>query len=215
MLKQKNNNTFLVVGLGNPWEKYKNTRHNIGARVVDCFAKENKFSDFDFSKKFNCLISKKEFKEKEIILAKPQTFMNNSGSAVKTIMSNVKCQMSNVWIIHDDLDIDLGKIKIVKNCGSAGHKGIESIIDKLKTKNFIRIRVGIKPETEIPQKLKALKSKNSETIKKINIKKFVLEKFNEKEEEIIKQVAKKVEQAIEMILEQGLPQAMNTFNRGY
>ncbi|MBU2578540.1 aminoacyl-tRNA hydrolase [Patescibacteria group bacterium] len=198
MLKQKNNNTFLVVGLGNPWEKYKNTRHNIGARVVDCFAKENKFSDFDFSKKFNCLISKKEFKEKEIILAKPQTFMNNSGSAVKTIMSNVKCQMSNVWIIHDDLDIDLGKIKIVKNCGSAGHKGIESIIDKLKTKNFIRIRVGIKPES-----------------KKINIKKFVLEKFNEKEEEIIKQVAKKVEQAIEMILEQGLPQAMNTFNRGY
>jgi len=199
MLEKKNRNEFLIIGIGNPWEKYQRTRHNVGAWILDCFAKENNFPDFIFSEKFNFLNSEGELKEKKIILVKPQTFMNDSGQAVKRIIANYKLKIENFFVIHDDLDISLGKIKINQNCGSAGHKGVESIIRELKTKNFIRIRIGIKPENKV--------------LNDLNIEKFVLKKFDKKEQEIIEQVAKKVEKAIKTILEQGLPHAMNVFNK--
>lgn len=253
ILKQENRNIFLVVGLGNPWEKYKNTRHNIGSWVLDYFAKENNFSDFIFSKKFNSLISQNEFKGKKIVLAKPQTFMNDSGQAIKKLFTNCQLPTANLIIIHDDIDVGLGKIKIVKDCGSAGHKGIESAINELKTKNFIRIRIGVKPESDniatidnkttnnetsnnkMPQRPKKIDPLNfpqinfreNKSLQKNrgvfwegggmgggrDLKKFVLEKFNKKEKEIMEKIAKKIKQAIEMILEQGLSQAMNMFNK--
>lgn len=130
---------LFIVGLGNPGEKYKNTRHNIGFRVIDEFREKNNFSEFRISQKFNAEISKGEIAGQSVILAKPQTFMNNSGKAVKSLLRNL-------FVIHDDIDLPLGKIKIVKNRGSAGHKGVESIIKELGTKNFIRFRIGISPE---------------------------------------------------------------------
>ena len=154
---------IIVVGLGNPGKKYLNTRHNIGFEAIDQLAKENKFPEFKLAKKFNALVSK----EKEMILAKPQTFMNNSGQPVKTLYSFYKPK--ELIIIHDDIDLPLGKIRISKNRGSAGHKGVESIIKELGFKDFTRIRIGIQPEKDVVQ----------------NVEKFVLQKFKKQEKELI------------------------------
>ena len=158
---------MIFTGLGNPGPKYKNTRHNIGFEIIDHFAKENNFPEFKLSKKFNSLVSENTLNNKRILLAKPQTFMNNSGKAVKSLTSFYKS--SEIIIIHDDIDLLLGVIKVIKNRGSAGHKGIESIIKELGNKDFTRIRIGIQPEK--------IKPKNTE--------RFVLQKFSLKERKTI------------------------------
>jgi len=158
---------MIITGLGNPGEKYKNTRHNIGFQVLDEFAKENNFPEFKLQKKSNALISQKD----NIILAKPQTFMNQSGKSVKKL----KRPGSLLCIVHDDIDLPLGKIKIVKGRGSAGHKGVESIIKELSSKDFFRLRIGIQPKTGKPR----------------NVEKFVLQNLTKQEEKIIKQAIKK------------------------
>jgi len=189
----------LIVGLGNPGEKYKNTRHNVGFRAVDEIAANFQFPIFNFQSIFNAKISKGTFKDKDIILVKPQTFMNLSGKAVKKIIRNWKLEIRNLIVIHDDLDLPLGKIKIVKNRGTAGHKGVESIIKELGTKNFVRFRIGIKPKPY------TLTSKTLDN--------FVLQKFNKDEEEILKEVIKKAVEAIETIIKEGIEKAMNLFNK--
>ena len=145
---------ILIVGLGNPGRKYENTRHNIGSRAI---------------------AELKVFNLENVILAKPSTFMNESGKAVKKLINNYQLTISNLIVIHDDIDLPLGKIRIVKNRGAAGHKGVESIIRELKTKNFVRFRIGIKNQE--------LRIKNTEG--------FVLERFNKEEEKIVKEVIKK------------------------
>ncbi|MBU2634978.1 aminoacyl-tRNA hydrolase [Patescibacteria group bacterium] len=164
---------IIIVGLGNPGEKYKNTRHNVGFQVVDEFARENNFSEFKLSKKSHSLISKKE----NIVLVKPQTFMNESGKSVKCLISEIKQRKPDLIVVHDDIDLPLGKIRISKNRGSAGHKGVESIIKEIGFKNFTRFRIGISPAFA---KASAGKAKNVE--------KYVLQKFDKEEEKIIKQV---------------------------
>ncbi|MDI6602826.1 MAG: aminoacyl-tRNA hydrolase [Patescibacteria group bacterium] len=173
---------FLVVGLGNPGKKYESTRHNLGFKVVDEIAATFQFSIFNFHSIFNAQISKGKINGKKIILAKPQTFMNLSGKSVKPLINFYKITLPDLVVIHDDIDLSLGKIKIVKNRGAAGHKGVESIIKELKTKDFVRFRIGILPKTGKPK----------------NPEKFVLEKFNKEEEKILKKVIKKTVEAIEM-----------------
>ena len=150
---------ILIVGLGNLGKKYQNTRHNIGFRVIDALTKT---------------------KRRGFMLAKPQTFMNNSGKAVKTLVKFYKIKPENLWIIHDDIDLPLGKIKIAKGRGSAGHKGVQSIINELKTKDFNRLRIGICPKTGKPK----------------NVEKFVLQNFTKEEEKIEKEVVEETIQAI-------------------
>jgi len=154
---------FLVIGLGNPGKKYEKTRHNIGAQIVEAM---------------------KKTKLKGFVFAKTQTFMNNSGQAVKDLVNFCKIKPVNLYIVHDDIDLPLGEIKVVKNRGSAGHKGVESIIKELKTKDFNRLRVGIRPKTGKPK----------------NLEKFVLQNFTKQEEKIIKEVIKKVSKLIEQII---------------
>jgi PTH1 family peptidyl-tRNA hydrolase len=154
---------MIIIGLGNPGEKYNKTRHNIGFEIIDQLKEENQFPDFKLSKKFNALISEKN----DIILVKPQTFMNLSGKAVRAITTFYKTK--EFIIIHDDIDLVIGKIKISKNRGAGGHKGIESIIREIG-KDFTRVRIGIQPEKGKP----------------INVEKFVLQKFEKKELEEIK-----------------------------
>jgi len=170
LFPQYNKKMIIIVGLGNPGKKYKDTRHNVGFQVIDEFAKENNFPEFRLSKKFNALVSEKE----NIILVKPQTFMNNSGKPVKTLFSFYKPE--ELIIIHDDIDLPLGKIRISKNRGSAGHKGVESIIKEIGFENFTRFRIGISPKTEKPK----------------NVEKYVLQKFNKEEEKTIEQVVQEV-----------------------
>lgn len=189
----------LIFGLGNPGKKFEKTRHNLGFRIVDFFARKNNFPKFKFSKKFDSLISEGILNGEKIILAKPQTFMNNSGIAIAKITKNYKLKTNNLIVVHDDLDLPLGKIKISIGRGSAGHKGVQSIIDELGTKNFVRFRVGIKSE-----KIENRKQK---------IEEFVLQKFNKKEEKILKRVIKKICKAIEITIKEGVEKAMSEFNK--
>ncbi len=129
----------LLVGLGNPGDKYKNTRHNVGFMVLDAIAKQIQSSKFKSEKKFNAEVLKIE----TIVLAKPQTFMNSSGEAVKKFSDFYKISPSDIYIIHDDLDIPIGKYKIQFGKGPQLHNGILSVEEELGAKDFWRVRVGI------------------------------------------------------------------------
>jgi len=197
---------FLILGLGNPGDKYKKTRHNIGFRVVDEIKKRDDFPGFRFFKKMQAELSSGLFRGEKVIIAKPQTFMNNSGRAAKALVSNLKFppagrtgKIENLWVIHDDIDLPLGKIKIVKGRGAAGHRGVDSIIKELKTKSFVRFRVGIRAEKT--------------RVKRKTMEGFVLQKFNKAEEIVLKEVIEKVCLAIETALKEGLERAMNEFNK--
>lgn len=191
---------IVVVGLGNPGKKFEKTRHSVGFLAVESLKlKVKSFSDWRNSKKFQSEISEGEISGQKVILARPQTFMNNSGKAVKILNTRYRMQDTNLWVIHDDIDLLLGKIKISKGRSSAGHKGVESIIKELKTKNFVRFRVGIKPE-----KIENTKQK---------IENFVLQKFDREEEKTLKEVIKKTVGAIEMAIKEGMEKAMAKYNK--
>lgn len=137
---------YIIVGLGNPGRKYKKTYHNLGFLALDIFRKQKNFPSFTFSKLFNADISKGILNEKNILLVKPQTFMNLSGQSVSKIINYYKIDPQKLLIIHDDIDIPQGDIKVSEGRGSAGHKGIESIIENIGTKSFTRVRIGILPK---------------------------------------------------------------------
>jgi len=187
---------ILIVGLGNPGQKFQKTRHNIGFRIAEKFAKKNNFPKFKSIRKFNAEISEKISIREKVVLAKPRTFMNLSGKSVKLLTRSYNLEAKNLIIVHDDIDLPLGKIRITIGRGAAGHKGVESVIKELKTKNFVRFRVGIQPKTGKPQ----------------SVEKFVLQKFNKDEEKIMKGVIKKAVEAIEITLKKGVEKAMSKFN---
>jgi len=138
----------LLIGLGNPGQKYENTRHNLGFIFLDKLREKWSLSEFRLENKFAAEISQGEFSSEKIILAKPQNFMNLSGEAVKKIMTFYKINIEDLLIIHDDIDILLGKYKLATDSTSAGHNGVQNIIDQLSTKKFARLRIGIKTENE-------------------------------------------------------------------
>ena len=179
---------ILIIGLGNPGKKFENTRHNVGFMAIDKFAGKNDFPDFELDKKPNALISEKE----ETTLVKPQTFMNDSGKAVQTILKNNPAE--SLIVIHDDIDLPVGKIKIIKERGSAGHKGVESIIKNIGNDGLIRIRIGIGSQKDV----KAMK--------------VVLKKFSADELKKINQTLEKVADALSIVIKEGLEKAMNEFN---
>lgn len=187
---------FIIIGLGNPGKQYEGTRHNVGFEAIDQIAANFGSPAFSFEKIFNSEMSKGKFKKQKIVLVKPATFMNLSGTAAKKIIKSLKFKTEKLIVLHDDLDIPLGKIRIAQNRSSAHHKGVESTIKELKTKNFIRIRIGIKPEKEI---------KASEN--------FVLKKFNKEEQKTAREAVKKSAEALEAILKEGLQKAMNEYNK--
>lgn len=187
---------IIIVGLGNPGEKFNNTPHNLGFLVLDKFKERNNFPDFKLSKKLDSLISEETFNGEKTILSKPQTFMNESGKAVKKIATNYKTQDTNLIVIHDDIDLPLETIKIVRNRGSAGHKGVESVIKELGNKDFIRIRIGVIPKTGKPEKLED----------------FVLKRFGKEEKSVIDDVAKKATDIIDSLAKNGLKETMNRCN---
>jgi PTH1 family peptidyl-tRNA hydrolase len=170
----------LIIGLGNPGEKYQKNRHNTGFIILDELNEDWSFPDFEFSKKFNADISEGIFEGDKIILAKPQTFMNNSGEAVQKIMSFYKLASEAILVIHDDLDINFGESKISNDSGPAGHNGVQDIINKIGTKNFKRIRIGI--EGEEKRKTRIIPGDV-----------FVLQDFSSEELETIKNLAKEIQ----------------------
>lgn len=140
----------LIVGLGNPGENYRNTWHNLGFLALGEIRDVNGFTPFKNNKQLKAELSEGKIGREKIILAKPQTFMNNSGESVSALMKYFKIKISDIIVIHDDIDLALGKIRIAKDSSSGGHNGIKSIISHLGTKDFLRIKIGCRTvQTEI------------------------------------------------------------------
>lgn len=198
----------LIVGLGNPGEKYIRTRHNVGFTIVDLLFKDYSTpkEGFKEEKKFKADIAeivwqpKKGVAEK-VMLLKPQTFMNGSGLSVSLVSKFYKILPSDIWVVHDEVDLPLGGMKLRLGGSSAGHKGVESIIESLKTDKFWRFRIGIGSQKgKLPGK----------KVKPIDD--FVLGKFIEGEMGKIRESTKKGVKALEEALEKGLERAANRFN---
>ncbi len=199
----------LIVGLGNPGEKYFHTRHNLGFEAVEKLGDrlQGAESNWEKSQKLKSEIMKINFtlhpEPYTLILAKPLTYMNNSGLAIKLLTTYYKLHTTDLIVVHDDLDLVLGKIKIRLGGAAAGHHGVESIIKALGTDKFIRIRLGIgNLKTALGERKK----------EHINVEKFVLETFMPGERSKVKQMLKKSTQALEILLSEGLEKAQNQYN---
>jgi len=180
----------IIVGLGNPGQKYQYNRHNAGFLIIDELANALSAEKLKFEKKFNAAISQTNHQGEKILLLKPQTYMNNSGQAVFSLMNFYKLLpktfgilnkknadlSKQLVVIHDDIDFNLGEFKMQKNRSSAGHNGIKSIIDTLKTQNFTRAPVGVRTERK----------------KNIPTDKFVLENFSTTELELLKKITPRI-----------------------
>jgi PTH1 family peptidyl-tRNA hydrolase len=194
---------FIIVALGNPGEEYLGTRHNTGRIILEDFWKKFDFPEFEMNKKYQSLSSEGKVGKEKVLLLEPETFMNKSGNALKTLVTSAK-KAEQLIVVHDDLDIPLGKFKVSFNKSSGGHNGIESIIKAVKTQGFIRIRIGITPASP-SGKLKKPAGEKA-------IIDHILGKFKKPEAETIKKVSKKVSEALEMIIKEGREKAMGEFN---
>ena len=137
---------FLIVGLGNPGKSYSNNRHNIGYKILDNIREIHNFPEF--SKKFNSEFSKTELNKNIFFLLKPTTFMNNSGIALKEIKNFYNIDINNIFVIHDEIDLDQGRVKVKNGGGHNGHNGLKSI-DKFIGKNYNRVRIGVSRPSKI------------------------------------------------------------------
>jgi len=201
----------IIVGLGNPGEKYEATRHNLGFMVVDHFLKDFepvRQKDWEDLVKFKSEIAQIEWQPKngelqKVILVKPKTYMNNSGMAIALVASYYKVLPSDIWIIHDDFDLPIGSMKIRLGGASAGHHGVESIIGSLGTDKFWRFRLGT-GESHAKGKMAKHKIRSADD--------FVLSGFGRGESGKIRELIKRGVKAIETGLEEDLKKAQNRFN---
>lgn len=154
----------LIVGLGNPGKNFDNTRHNVGFMILDYY-----ISDKKWKKRFDSLYYELKNKEENIIFIKPLTYMNLSGDSVKKFVDYYKIDMNDLLIIHDDLDLNLGKYKLKRESGSGGHNGINSIIESLRTNKFNRLKIGISNDKFIDAIDYVIKKFSKEELKKIEL----------------------------------------------
>lgn len=194
--------SYIILGLGNPAEEYEGTRHNVGMIALDTFGKKVGASEWKKDGVRNALISKGELGGEKLVLIKPQTFMNKSGLAVKDLVGS-KNKLEKLVVIHDDLDLPLGAMKIVFNRGSGGHKGVESIVRTVRSEAFTRIRIGICPTTP------------SGKLKKPDHKKildFIVGALKPSEMAEVKKMSKKVCEALEVLITESREKAMTEYN---
>ena len=181
----------IIIGLGNPGEKYKSTRHNVGFLALDKLAEEKEISPvgeklkFVKDGKFNSWIASTTNKGEKIILVKPETYMNSSGEAVSKIMQYYKADISDLVVIYDDVDIPLGQVRLRLEGSSAGHNGAQSIIDSLSTDQFVRVRIGISDESKNMQEI-------DEKENQIDTKDYVLSQFSDREIKMVEKVTAEV-----------------------
>ena len=193
LFKRNEQETFLIVGLGNPGAEYRLTRHNFGFMVLDALAEH--WSVQLKKIKFNAVYVEDRFKGNKVVLAKPLTFMNESGRSVAPLMRYFKVPTDRMLVIHDDLDLPLGTLRIRPSGSSGGQRGIESITKLLGTQEFPRMRLGI-----------------SRPPGQMDPKDYVLKNFLPNEEELKKIVLGQAIEAIECFIENGLTTAMNRYN---
>lgn len=189
---------IVIVGLGNPGKEYEKTRHNAGRSAVELIAKQEGFDEFVFNKTSNALVAKGVVGSEKATLVLPETMMNLSGKAVAAFAKTPKAA-KNLLVIHDDLDLPLGTVKMVFGRGSGGHKGVESIMRATKTKEFARIRIGI---SAAGKKNQAKKVVGGEKVIKM-----VIGKWKTTEEAAFKKVLKKVAEATRLFATSGIESA--------
>lgn len=193
---------YIFVGLGNPGDEYKETRHNTGRMLVEWFGKSLD-AEWKTDKKLNATVAKVKVGKTPVTLVLPETFMNNSGKSLKPLITSIK-SAEKLMVIYDDLDLPFGTNKISFNKSSGGHRGLESIIKSIKTEKFARVRVGISPTTP-SGKIKKPKGEDAVT-------KVILGKFKEEEIKELKKLSKSVNEALEVFVSEGLEKAMTGFN---
>jgi len=185
---------FLIAGLGNPGLRYKNTRHNIGSIVIQQWAKL--LGVRLGSRAFSAKGGRARVQEREIILLCPQTYMNESGRSIRACADYYRIEAENILIVHDDIDLDLGRIKVAKNGGSGGHKGVLSVFQHLGTRAFNRVKIGVG------------RPRYNE-----HVDEFVLSPFYRDEEPVVLKVVEGAVKACELFVGQGVVSAMNFINR--
>lgn len=185
---------ILIAGLGNPGTKYEKTRHNLGFRVVDLLAKRWGFAPYDA--RFDGEMAKGKPHGKPVLLLKPETFMNLSGASIAACARYHKIAPEHVWVIHDDLDLPLGHLRIRTEGSSGGHNGVQSVIERLGTPKFPRFRIGVgRPAEGIPTE------------------DYVLQPFGADERETAQAMVERTAEAASTAVLEGLVRAMNLFNK--
>ena len=193
MLPEESSNNYLIVGLGNPGREYKHTRHNIGFMTIDKLAVDLSIRLSKVQSK--ALIATALLDGRKLILVKPQTFMNLSGQSVISLLRFYRIPLEQMIVIHDDIDLPVGTIRIRPGGGSAGQRGLASIIEKLGTQTFPRLRIGVgRP----PGRMDAAD--------------YVLQDFLKAEQPIMEKVIAEASQAARTFVLEGLDKAMNTYN---
>ena len=197
--------SYIFVGLGNPGEQYLGTRHNTGRMILLALNSSLKSDagEWKTDKKLNAQIAKVKIGKSQVVLVLPDTFMNNSGKSVKTLVTSAK-GAEKLVVIYDDLDLPFGANKISFNKSSGGHKGVESIIKALKTEKFARVRVGISPTSPSGKMRKPMGEEH--------VMKHILGKFKPDEMMQLKKLSKKISTALETFVSSGLEKAMTDFN---
>lgn len=194
---------LVIVGLGNPGKEYEKTRHNAGRMAVALAAKKGGFGGFVFNKAANALVAKGALAGENVMLVLPETMMNLSGKAIAAFIKTPKAA-KNLLVVHDDLDVPLGTIKMVAGRGSGGHKGVESIMRAIKTKEFARIRIGI---SAAGKKNRAKKVSGEEKVIK-----HVISAFKPAEEAALGRALRKAAEACEIFAAKGAPAAIQFAN---
>jgi len=200
IMSNKMSMQYIIAGLGNPEEKYKNTRHNTGRIFLEKFRIENNFPEWEENKKGKLLITENKIGKNKVILIEPDNFMNNSGKSISIFVTNGK-KAKQLIVVYDDIDLPIGTFKLSFNRGSGGHKGIESISRAIKTKEFIRARVGISKTTP---KGNVKKPKGED-----NVHKFILGNFTPDEMKKIKSLSKEVNKTLKKIITDGYEKAVS------
>ena len=184
---------YLVIGLGNPGSKYESTRHNIGFKAIDLWC--NILGVRLPGRSFQSRNTRTRFEDRKVMLLCPLTFMNQSGEAVRASADYYHIEPGNILVIHDDIDLPVGRIKVVRGSGSGGHKGVQSIIDHLGSTQFRRVKIGIGH----PQYDEAIED-------------YVLRPFYKDDREVIENVLHVAAQACELFVLEGIEPAMNKIN---
>jgi len=184
---------YLIVGLGNPGPEYEQTRHNLGFKVIDDLVR--RFDIPSLKSKCNSFIAEHNFEGHKIILAQPQTFMNNSGLAVRGLLEWFKIKPESLILIYDDVDLEVGQLRLREKGNAGGHHGVESVIDSVGTTQFARVRLGIGRESVTG-----------------DVSDYVLAKIPKDQAESLAETVISAVDAVESIITDGLTKAMNKFN---
>lgn len=199
--------SWIIVGLGNPGAEYEHSRHNVGRMVVDEFyraaGKDGDLADWKADPKTKALRSAGKVDGESVTLLKPETMMNNSGDSVKDLAGQPK-KLERLAVVYDDLDLPLGAMKISFDRGSGGHRGLESVIKRVKSRAFVRVRVGISPATPAGK----LRKPAGED----RVIDFILGEFKPPEKDKLKKVAKRAAEALLCLITDGREAAMGKFN---